>query len=155
MNRAGLFLCLGLLLLSSAIALPAAAPGAPSKVYIQVIWGTDQVKPTGTSYREIGPKLSGRLSPVFKWKHYWETERRAMTLDPSNVTKVQLANQRVIELERLKSGETEVRLSRKSGLISKTRTTLRNGCMAILGGERKSKDSFFIVVRADEPTSVE
>lgn len=155
MNRAGLFLRLGLLLLSSEIFLSAAAPAVPPKVYVQVIWGTDQIKPTGTSYREIGPKLSGRLSPVFKWKHYWETERKAVTLDPARVTRIQLANQRVLELERLKSGETEVRLFRKSGLVSKTRSTLKNGCMAILGGEKESKDSFFIVVRPDEPVTVE
>jgi hypothetical protein len=162
MNHVGTPRRVALLLLSvvlAAAALPPPPP-APDKVYVQVVWGTDQVRPAGTSYREIGPKLSAKFSPVFQWKHYWETERQAVKLEASKVTKVSLANQRALELERLKTGEIEVRLFRKSGLVSKTRYT-SSSCMAILGGEKTSdspkasKDSFFVVVRSDEPVTVD
>jgi hypothetical protein len=134
-------------------AAPAATSPVPDKTYVQVIWGTDQSRPAGTNYREIGPKLSAKLSP-FRWKHYWETERKTVKLEASKVTKVLLANHRALELERLKNGDIEVRLFRKSGLVSKTRYT-SSSCMAILGGEKESKDSFFVVVRSDEPVTVE
>jgi len=154
MNRVGIPVRVSLLLLSVCLALSAAAPPAPDRIYVQVIWGTDQSRPSGTNYREIGPKLSGKLSPVFRWKHYWETERQTVKLEASKVTKVTLASQRALELERLKTGDIEVRLFRKSGLVSKTRYT-SSGCMAILGGEKESKDSFFVVVRSDEPVIVD
>jgi hypothetical protein len=119
-----------------------------------VIWGTDQDKPAGSHYREIGPKLSAKLNPVFRWKHYWETERKKVSIDPAKVTKVQLANQRMLEIEKLKSGDAEVRFFRRSGLVTKSRQQV-NGRMHILGGEDSSKDSFFVVVRPDEPKNGE
>jgi hypothetical protein len=127
----------------------AAAP-ATSVLYVQVIRGTDQDKPSGKNYREIGPKLSAKLSPVFKWKHYWETDLKKVDFDPSKIAKVSLSGQRSLEIEKLKSGELEVRLFRRSGLVTKTRQA-KSGRMAILGGEESNKESFFVVVRPDEP----
>jgi hypothetical protein len=149
MNRAGLLL---LVLLIAGIAQATAANH--STLYVQVIWGTDQDKPAGTNYRQVGSKLGGRLSPVFRWKYYWETERRKVHVDPKKVTKVLLARQRTLEIERLKSGDMEIRLLRRSGLVTKARQA-SNGRMVILGGEDSSKDSFFVVVRPDEPLTVE
>jgi hypothetical protein len=145
MKHAGWFL-LSLLLVCSASA------ADRSTIWVQVIRGTDKEKPSDASYRQIGPKLAGRLSPVFRWKHYWEVERKQVQLKGSEVTKVALAGQRTLEIERLKSGETEVRLFRRSGLVTKNRQAA-HGKMMILGGEESSRDSFFVVVRPDEPVT--
>ena len=131
-----------------------AAAAEKRTLYVQVILGCDQDKPSKPSYKKVGPKLAAKLSPVFRWKHYWETERKKIEFDPAKVTKVDLANQRTLEIERLKTGEFEVRLTRKSGLVTKARQSKRGG-MAILGGEESSKDSFFVVVRTDEPVNSE
>lgn len=129
---------------------------APEKqtLYVQVILGCDKDKPSDPAHKEVGPKLAAKLSPVFRWKHYWETERKKIEFDPAKVTKVELANHRTLEIERLKTGEFEVRLIRKSGLVTKARQPGKGG-MAILGGEESSKDSFFVVVRSDEPVNRE
>jgi len=148
MNRVG-FLLLPLLL----AVIPVEAADQTT-FYVQVIWGTDHDRPAGSHYREIGPKLRAKLGPVFRWKHYWETERKKVQIDASRVTKVQLANHRTLEMERMKSGEMEVRLFRRSGLVTKSRQPV-NGRMHILGGEDSSKDSFFVVVRPDEPKNGE
>ena len=148
MNRVGLLMCIFLTAIAHAVA------AEHSTLYVQVIWGTDQQKPAGANFREIGPKLSAKLSPVFRWKHYWETERKKVQVDPAKVTKVLLGHQRTLEIEHLKSGDTEVRLTRRSGLVTKARQTSK-GRMTILGGEDSSKDSFFVVVRPDEPKILE
>lgn len=140
----------GLLLVCLFLATIPAQAGEHATLYVQVIRGTDKDKPDGSHYREVGPKLSAKLSPVFRWKHYWETERKKIQVDPAKITKLQLANQRTLEIEKLKSGEMEVRLFRRTGLVTKSRQPV-NGRMHILGGEDSSKDSFFVVVRSDEP----
>jgi len=89
-------LCLAALLSD---AVPVQATG--TAYHIQVIWGTDEEKPAGTNYRQVGPKLGAKLSPVFRWKHYWETERRKVNLESGKVAKVRLANQRSIEIEQV------------------------------------------------------
>jgi hypothetical protein len=121
---------------------------------VQVIWGTDQDRPGGTNYRQIGPKLGSKLSPVFRWKHYWETERRKVVVHPSKPTRVLLGQNRTLEIERMKSGDTEIRLTRRTGLVTKARQHSK-GRMIILGGEDSSKDSFFVVVRPDEPLATD
>jgi hypothetical protein len=148
MNRVGLLL---LPLLLSVIHLRAAEQPT---FYVQVIWGTDQDKPAGSQYREVGPKLRAKLGPVFRWKHYWETERKKIHVDLAKVSKLQLSNHRTLEIEKLKSGEVEVRLFRRTGLVTKSRQPV-NGRMHILGGEDSTRDSFFVVVRPDEPKNGE
>jgi hypothetical protein len=148
MNRVGLlFLCFAFAVVH--------AHAADTKVlYVQVISGTDKDKPAGSNYREVGPKLRAKLSPVFRWKHYWETDRKRVQVDLAKVTRVPLSQQRTVEIERLKSGELEVRLYRRSGLVTKNRQAAKSR-MVILGGEEPGRDSFFIVVRSDEPKSGE
>ncbi len=137
--------------------LPAAAADAKTgskTLYVQVILGCDKDKPANSNYREVGPKLAAKLSPVFRWKHFWEVEQKKVELDPAKISKVALPGDRTLEIQRLKSGEVEVRLLRKSGLITKSRQSPSSG-MAILGGEESSKDSFFVVVRPDLPVTRE
>ena len=121
-------------------------------LYVQFIWGTDQARPAHS--REIGPKLSRKLSPVFRWKHYWELDRRKVVVRSQNTTRVDLPRDRKLEIEFVRPEEIEIRLCRRTGLITKTRQVI-NGKMAILGGEEESKDSFFVVVRQDEPHASE
>jgi len=148
MNRVGwLLVCL-------VLALASARAAERTTLYVQVIRATDQDRPANSNYKAVGPKLSAKLSPVFRWKHYWETERKKVQLEPAQTTKVVLANQRTLEIEKLKSGETEVRLFRKSGLLTKNRQP-SNGRMFILGGENSPHDAFFVVVRPDEPKNGE
>ena len=148
MTRAAL-LCLCLL----ATILHVAA-AEPSTLYVQVIRGSDKERPAGTKWQEVGPKLSAKLSSVFRWKHYWETERQKVQFNPAKVSKVPLAANRSLEIERLKSGELEVRLICGKGQVTKTRQPA-GGHMAILSGEEANKESYYVVVRSDEPVGRE
>jgi len=122
---------LGFVLALIAISGSAASPPEQSKsIYLQVILGTDRTCPQKTC-REIGPKLSKKLSPVFRWKHFWEVDRRKLVLQPKKTTRVELAGDRKVEIVFARSDEVEVRLYRRN--------------------EEDTRDSFFIVVRPDEP----
>jgi hypothetical protein len=129
------------------------AAEAGKTLYVQFILGTDKACPQA-SCREVGPKLSRKLSPVFRWKHFWEIDRKKLVVQPKKTTRIELAGDRKIEIVLTRADEAEVRLYRRSGLITKTRHTF-GGRMSILGGEEDTHDSFFIVVRSDEPASNE
>ena len=131
-----------------------AATAEPSKaIYVQFILGTDKSCPQANC-REIGPKLSKKLSPVFRWKHFWEIDRKKLVVQAKKTTRIELAGDRKMEINFTKSDEVEVRLYRRTGLITKTRHSF-GGPMSILGGEEDTHDSFFIVVRGDEPANNE
>lgn len=149
MKHAAIFLAC--LLTASA---PVRAAELPPVLYVQVVRGTNQERPAGMKCPEIGPQLSAKLLPVFRWKHYFENERYKVDCDPKKISKVPLAHKRTLEIEYLKTGEMEIRLFCNSKLITKARQT-RESRLTILGGEEPSKDSFFVVVRADEPKGIE
>lgn len=126
---------------------------SPTPVYVQFIWGTDR-EAQNSAWHEIGPKLSRKLSPVFRWKHFWELDRKKVSLPPKKLTRVDLQGDRKLELQLVNPGEMEVRLYRRSGLVTKTRHTY-TGQMFILGGEEDNRESFFVVIRPDAPLSGE
>lgn len=133
-----------------ACALASASAAETGKtIYVQFILGSDKPCPQA-SCREVGTKLSKKLSPVFRWKHFWELDRKKLAIQPKKTTRVELAGDRKMEIAFSQTDQLEVTLHRRSGLTTKTRHTL-GGKMSILGGEEDSQNSFFIVVRGDEP----
>jgi hypothetical protein len=142
---------LGILFACLAVTGFSAVPEQSKTVYVQLILGTDQ--PCGQiTCREIGPKLSKKLSPVFRWKHFWELDRRKVTLQSRQTNRIDLPHDRKLEIIFTRANETEVRLTRRNGLVTKTGYKLDNP-MVVLGGENDSRESFFVVVRTDEPTT--
>src|SRR6476659_5942316 len=57
-------------------------------LYMQVIRGTDHAKPPQSDWKPVGPKLSGHLCPKFRWKHYWEVSRQAISVRPGKTVRV-------------------------------------------------------------------
>ena len=62
-SNCGVMNRVGLLLLLFASAIVHAIPPDHTALYVQVIRGTDQDRPPGAGYREIGPKLSAFTAP--------------------------------------------------------------------------------------------
>src|SRR6266850_2525479 len=82
----------------------------PIDCYVQLIRGTDDAKPHNPTHKEIGPVLSKRLRPVFRWDHYWENQREKLVLIQGKPTRVHLKNGRDLEVEWLKSDQIQVRV---------------------------------------------
>lgn len=141
----------GLVFACIALVTANAAAEPVRSVYVQFIRGTDQ-SCTGAHCREIGPKLSRKLSPVFRWKHFWELDRKKLAVRRKGVTRIEVPGDRSLEIEFTKSDEIEVRLSRRTGLVTKARHLLKHE-MCVLGGEETNRESFFVIVRQDEPAN--
>jgi hypothetical protein len=137
-------------LFAFAVAISASAAEPAKTIYVQFIRGTD--KDCKNTCREIGPKLAGKLSPVFRWKHYWEIDRKKLTVTGTRPTRMELPGDRRLEIQHNGKNEVEARLYRRTGLVTKEHKSLNSG-MLILGGEEESRESFFVVVRKDEPTT--
>ena len=140
----GLFVLLGV----SAVCL---AEGQPVTLYTQVIRGTDQDKPAQAGWKPVGPKLSSRLCPKFRWNHYWEVSRQAVQVQPGKSVRIKATPEREIEIEVGGSGESEIRLYSAGKLVRKSRQSLESK-MTIMGGGSHESESWFIVVRRDKPT---
>ena len=128
------------------------APAADQGVtfHIQLIRGTQESKPADPAWKPIGEKLSKRLEPVFRWKHYWEVTRQSVAVHAGKVTKVTISPERVVEIELIGAKQRELRLFQNGELRRRMRGAL-DAKMSILGGDREGGESWFVVVRRDQP----
>ena len=131
-------------------ALTLQAQTQPLTYYIQLIRGTDQEYRQEATWKPIGPKLAKRLSPVFRWKHYWEVNLQEVVVEKGKVSRCRLSDVRDVEIEMPNASEIEIRLYLKGKIMEKSRQ-LTSTHMAIMGGERTRDESWFVVVRRDKP----
>ena|SRR5438552_8375746 len=140
------------LILFAAWALPVLAgiDVQPATFYIQLIRGTDQERRQEVTWKPVGPKLSQKLSPVFRWKKYWEVNCQPISVELGRVSRSRLSDVRQVEIEPLSPSEMEIRLFLKGKLVQTYRQTVGTR-MTIMGGDRVKDESWFVVVRRDKP----
>jgi hypothetical protein len=143
--------CTGLLL-AFAVASESKAGDQRFTFYVQIIRGTNGDKPNDAMWEVVEPKLTKKLSPIFKWKHYWEMKRQTVSVTKGKVTRVAATGEREVEIELVKENQIELRLYRKRELRRKMKASVET-TMTILGGEAPENEGWFIVVRRDKPSS--
>src|SRR5512147_1857439 len=67
-----------------------AAEEKPQVFYVQLIRGSNDEKPPEAKAKPVGPKLSQMLTPVWRWKHYWQVGEHEVKVSPGKVTKLPL-----------------------------------------------------------------
>jgi hypothetical protein len=146
MKRYAFVLMLGLLALPG----PSSEKVNSHLYYAQLIRGTDSAAPVQPHWKPIGSKLSHRLSPLFRWKHYWEVNRLAIAVEDHKPRKARLSSEREVEILLQPPKIAEVRLYRNGELQRASRQRL-DTAMFIMGGERTADEAWFVVVRRDKP----
>jgi hypothetical protein len=106
--------------------------------------------PTEASWKPVGPKLQKRLSPVFRWDHYWEVNRLMVNVEPTKTKRLHLSKDREVEIVPRGEREIEIRVYRDGQMIRKSRQAA-DVKMSIMGGDREKDEAWFVVVRRDAP----
>ena len=131
------------------------AADAPKLTFhVQLIRGSDSDTPDNPAWRPVGARLDKNLHGVFRWKNYWEVKREAVTLSKDKVARLHLARERDVELKLLDPPNTRIRLYRNGELIRCSHQPIGEH-MSILGGESKTGECWFVVVRRDKPREAE
>ena len=126
--------------------------GDPSLVfYVQLVRGSDQDSLQQASWKPLGPKLSEQLCPKFRWKNYWEVNRKTLNVQPGQPVRVRLSQEREIEIELRTAEESEIRLFTAGKLVRRSRQPTHSR-MTIMGGGGDKAECWFVVVRRDKPS---
>jgi hypothetical protein len=118
--------------------------------YVQLIRGSDEVAPPAPQAHLVGPKLDRRLHDVFRWKNYWEIKRETVTLNSGAKVRKRLAAQREVEIAWLGPKDMTVSIF-TDGKLTRKRQQSIDTAFCIAGGDSDATQSWFIVVRRDNP----
>ena len=145
--------CIGLLALA---ALPLVFGADTEKVtyYVQLIRGNNDDKPPVPQAKRIGPKLSKKLCPVFKWESYWEISRQQIELGRGQKAKVKLSREREVVIDLSDAAKRKVIVYSEGKEVSRISRPVGEG-MTVVGGDRGHDSVWFIVVRRDKPSEPE
>lgn len=127
-----------------------AAEEKPQIFYVQLIRGSNDEKPPEAKAKPVGPKLSQILTPVWRWKHYWEVSQHEVKVTPGKVTKLPL-KVRDLELQLLPEEQLESRLFEKGKLVRTSRQKVDLARPVVMGGSPNDNNAWFVVVRKDKP----
>lgn len=118
--------------------------------YVQLVRGTVEAKAPEADAKPIGPKIAKRLSPVFKWNHYWEMARTEIAMVPGEKKRVELSSQRSVEIDLTDPAKLKVTAFDGKKPVYKMVNPVGSP-MTIIGGDRSTNSSWFIIVRRDKP----
>jgi hypothetical protein len=114
-----------------------------------LVRGTDKGLPPSLDARPAGLKLNQRLQ-LFKWKHFWEIKRKTVVLHIGGKTRQRLSPHREVEIEMVGANEMTVSIY-SDGKLALTGKQAVDAAFYIVGGDYQDGQSWFIVVRRDQP----
>lgn len=128
-----------------------AAATGDVRLVAELIWGTNGPKPDDTELRPIAPDLEKRLRRIFKWRNYFEIERKVVVTRAPKPTQVQMSKECRLEILHLGGHEFEIQLFGKGVLVVKKRQRIVPGETVVLGGDDKNDDAWFVVLSLARP----
>ncbi|MCC6235485.1 MAG: hypothetical protein IT580_22805 [Verrucomicrobiales bacterium] len=122
-----------------------------TRLAAQLLWGTNGEKPAGKELKPVEGELDRRLRRVFKWKSYFEIERKAFATPVGKPTKVDMSKECRLEVLNVSGDEFEIQLFGKGVLVVKKRQRIVAGETVVLGGDDKNDNAWFVVLGMAKP----
>jgi hypothetical protein len=113
---------------------------------VQLIWGTNGEKPKDKPLKPVDPKLMERLRGVFKWKDYYEVNRKPLTLPKDGSQKLKMSDKCDIQVQDVGTGRIEIKLFGEGTLVVKKVQTVVPGEVIVLAGDSKDNTAWFVVL---------
>ena len=116
------------------------------KYHAQLIWGTDDEKPSGKNLTPVGMPLKEKLCGVFKWKNYFVVGAQDIRVSAGGNAKAKLSDKCELEIQDMGKGAVEAKLIGEGKLWSRIRKTIPQGEHLILAGDDKNSTAWFVIV---------
>jgi hypothetical protein len=125
----------------------------PVAYFIQTIVGTNLEKAEESQkWKQVGPRLARDLSPVFKWKHYWQVSCQKIDVREGKLSRIQLTRERELEVQIGGDRQLQLRLFRDGKLVRKMKDLVSHR-RVIMGGDSSKDEAWFVVIRRDKPST--
>ena len=128
-----------------------AAHAKDMKLEAQLIWGTNDEKPSDPDLKPVDPKVEKKLqkSP-FKWKHYFLVKRDKFSVAKDASEKVAMSADCEIKVRNLGDDTVEVTLYGKGKSVGTIKQGLPKDELLVMGGNAENLTAWFVVLRQVE-----
>ena len=117
------------------------------KLDLQLIWGTNDEKSPDPKHKPIDGELSKKMrNSPFKWKNYFEVNRKAIAVAPNATQETTMSPQCKVAVKNLGDGRIEVNLIGKGKQVRKETHPLSSG-LFLIGGDATNDTAWFVVVK--------
>ena len=128
----------------AALAMPVRAADDCAKIRAVLIWGTNDPKPENSKLKDLDPKTGRKLRAVFKWKDYYEVNRKEFAATKTGNEKVRLSEKCEIAVRDFGKSTVEVKLYGEGQLVVTKRQIMKPGELLVLAGEDKNDTAWFV-----------
>ncbi len=145
-HRIGWLTLLPLLLFAGGQVLRAAETAATLEAIL--VWGTNDPAPDDPALKPVDPRTARKLGKMpFKWKSYFEVERKAFKLDAGKRRRVRMSEECEIVVRSREGDTVEVALIGKGQLVGRVIQALPEGQTLVVGGNAENLSAWFVVLR--------
>jgi hypothetical protein len=116
------------------------------KIRAVLIWGTNDPKPANPKLKDLDERTRKKLRAVFKWKDYYEVNRKEFLASKQAGKKVRLSPKCQIAVQDLDKSTIDVRLYGEGKLVVTKRQIMKRGELLVLAGEDKNDTAWFVVI---------
>src|SRR5437867_2139035 len=99
---------------------PVPLQAAELKLEVKLIWGTNDEKSPDPNHKMVDDATAGKLRKVFKWKNYFQVNRKTATIPSRSTRQIELSKKCTIEITELQGPSVEVTLIGEGNRVNKT-----------------------------------
>jgi hypothetical protein len=136
---------LGFLFLLSALG---AAPSRAEDVYLvsKLIWGTNDEKVSDPALRAMDEATARKFRNVFKWKHYYEVNRKEVMIPSRSTRQIEMSKQCTVEITELEGPKVRVKLIGEGKPLHRIDKQLSKGEYFTIAGGGKDETAWFVAI---------
>jgi hypothetical protein len=123
---------------------------ADIKVEAVLVWGTNDEKPKDANLKALDKATAEKLSKVFKWKNYFEVNRKKATIPSRSSSKIAVSKECEVEITEMEGPKVAYRLIGKGNPVNKTVAALTKGESIVIAGEGVNETAWFVVITETE-----
>lgn len=122
------------------------AGAADIKVESVLVWGTNDEKPKDANLKALDKTTTEKLRKVFKWKNYFEVNRKVATIPSRASGKITMSKECEVEITEMEGPKVAYRLIGKGNPVNKTVAALSKGESIVIAGEGVNETAWFVVI---------
>ena len=128
-----------------------AGPASKMKLQAQLIWGTNDEKPSDPNLKPIDPEVAKKLEGLpIKWKYYYVVTVKEFSVDEGATKNVEMSKECTVAVKNIDGTNVEVQLIGKGKPAGKVTKGLGKGKCLVTGGNAENFTAWFVFLKQVE-----